>query len=179
MQLRLYPTQCMYIMGCFYTTKSTLILAVVSVFTLSALSAAAQAENFDSELRQGLPGRRISSGSRSSNTVCFLPQNEPVFALMPKSNVEASLAPHEPLYQKSLALIGETGLMQLSLPDTVSPLRASRDDRWYFSVVCNQANLAADLAVTGWVRPVESDSALHSLSQKGVYRKSARAVGSL
>ena len=119
----------MYIMGCSYTTKSTLILAVVSVFALSAFSAAAQAKNLDSELRQGLPGRRISSGSRSSNIVCVLPQNEPVLALMPKSNVGMTLSPHEPRYQNSLALMGETGLMQLSLPDTVSPLRVSRDDR--------------------------------------------------
>lgn len=172
-------------MGCSYLTKSTFIFVVSSVLVLSAFGAPIYADETTTGIRQGLPGRRISGGSRSPDTACLLAQNEPVIALMPKNNVGTTLSTHptfwfslpavnpnrtlefglfdqngELVHQELLHAPAEAGLTQLSLPDTASPLIAERDYRWYLSVVCNQESRAEDLVVTGWVRRVEAEREL-------------------
>ncbi|MEM9946066.1 MAG: DUF928 domain-containing protein [Cyanobacteria bacterium P01_D01_bin.36] len=174
-------------MGCSYLFKSTFVLAVSSVLALNVLGAPSLANETNAVLRQGLPGRRISGGSRSPDTACVSTRDEPVIALMPKNNIGSTLSAHpsfwfslpavnqnrtlefglfdqsgELVYQKSLSVPNEVGVTQLSLPETATPLQVNDDYRWYLSVVCNPESRSEDLVVTGWVRRVEADSTLRS-----------------
>jgi len=172
-------------MGCSYLAKSTLIFAVSGVLALSVFAAPSSANNADPSLRQGLPGRRISGGSRSPNNACVLTQDEPVIALMPKNNVGHTLSAHptfwfsipavnpertiefglfdqdgELVYQKNIDAPDEAGLTQLSLPHTALSLSVGHNYRWYLSVVCGQQSRAEDMVVTGWITRVEAEGTL-------------------
>jgi len=172
-------------MGCSYLTKSIRIFAVSSILALGVFSAPSYANDTTADLRQGLPGRRISGGSRSPDTACVLTQNDPVIALIPKNNVGTTLSTHptfwfslpavnpdrtlefglfnqegDLVYQTMLDAPAEAGLTKVSLPETESSLLADRNYRWYLSVVCNRESRAEDLVVTGWVRRIEAESTL-------------------
>ena len=143
------------------------------------------ANSSEVNLRQGLPGRRISGGSRSPDTACLASPDQPVIALMPESNLGLTLAEHptfwfaipsisqgkeiefglynqneELIYQKTFEAPSEAGIASLSLPETAAALNPEENYRWYLSVVCDPASRAEDLVVTGWVRRVEPDSNL-------------------
>ncbi|MEL7050854.1 MAG: DUF928 domain-containing protein [Cyanobacteria bacterium J06634_6] len=180
------------IMGRAYLVKPILrlaaILAASSALVISSLSAPAFANDTAPELREGLPGRRISGGSRSPSTTCVSAVSQPVIALMPKNNLGKTIAERptfwfslpainqnrliefglydsegELLFQKTLTATGEAGLTHLSMPETAAPLDINRDYRWYLSVVCDPQSRAEDLTVTGWVRRVEAST--HLLEQ--------------
>ncbi|MFK8182608.1 MAG: DUF928 domain-containing protein [Phormidesmis sp.] len=138
-------------------------------------------------VRQGLPGRRISGGSRSPSTACLTTPGQPVVALMPKSNLGLTLSERptfwfslpaistdrtlefglydqsgELIYQETFDVPNKAGISSLALPNTFAPLSAEKDYRWYLSVVCNPASRSEDLVVTGWIRRMQADSALRS-----------------
>ncbi len=135
--------------------------------------------------RQGLPGRRISGGSRSPDTACLTTPNQPLVALMPKSNLGLTVSEHptlwfsvpaissdrtlefglyapsgELLYTTTFSASEKAEVVSLPLPETSPPLAIDRDYRWYLSVVCNQESRAEDLVVTGWIRRIQADDAL-------------------
>ena len=171
------------IMGRAYLAKSIFILAASSLLAVSSFSSPAFSDDTTPMLREGLPGRRISGGSRSPSTACVLASSQPVIALMPKSNLGKTITERptfwfslpavsqdrslefglydsegELAFKETLAVTAEAGLAQISLPETAAPLAINRDYRWYLSVVCNSQSRAEDLTVTGWVRRVDPGS---------------------
>ena len=168
-----------------YTAALTVGGLVGGLLALSALSEPGLANTQVNNTRQGLPGRRISGGSRSPSTACLTTPDQPVVALMPKSNLGLTFSEHptlwfslpavspdrilefglydpsgELLYTKTFSPSGNAEVASLSLPDTFGPLAVDKDYRWYLSVVCNQESRAEDLVVTGWIRRVQSDNSL-------------------
>jgi hypothetical protein len=158
---------------------------------LSPLTGPSFANSSDDSLRQGLPGRRVSGGVRSANRTCLTTPNQPVVALMPKSNVGLTLSEYptfwfslpavsqdrviefglldssgELLRKETFNASAEAGLHGLSLPKTFAPLAVNQDYQWYLSVVCNADSRSEDLVVTGWVRRVPAEaSMLEKLAQ--------------
>ena len=178
-------------MKCFDPKRCTAALTVggllafgvlaFSVLSEPGIASTQQADN----ARQGLPGRRISGGSRSPNTACLATPSQPVVALMPKSNLVFTVSEHptfwfslpavsldrtlefglydssgERLYTRTFSPPENAKVTSLSLPDTFAPLAVDKDYRWYLSVVCNQESRAEDLVVTGWIRRVQPSSSL-------------------
>lgn len=167
-------------------TQSTVVLTIGGLLTLSTFSGPSFAGNSESQqILIGLPGRRISGGSRSPNTACLRTPEQPVVALMPKSNLGTTIDSHptlwfslpaispdrslefglydqagELVHKTSFGATGEAGVIDLSIPQTSAPLAIAEDYRWYLSVVCNEQNPAENLVVTGWVRRVATESAL-------------------
>ncbi len=164
-------------------------LAVAGLLTLSALSAPVLANtrptNTTSTLRQGLPGRRISGGSRSPSTTCLLIPNQPVIALMPATSLGLTLAEHptlwfllpavsrdrnlefglidpsgETVYQRLFEASGEAGITSFTLPKSLSPLTVDQNYKWYLSVICNPSSRSEDLYVNGWIRRVQPTAAI-------------------
>jgi len=151
-----------------------------SLLALGSLAGPSFADNPQSEkIRPGLPGRRISGGSRSPNTACLKTPNQPVVALMPKSNLGFTRSGYPTIWfslpaisqdrslefglydqtgdlvhKNSFSATGEAGVINLSLPETSAPLSVEEDYRWYLSVVCNEESPAENLVVTGWIRRV-------------------------
>lgn len=170
-----------------HLTKSTVALTIGSLLVLGPLTGHSFANNSQSEqIRPGLPGRRISGGSRSPNTACLKTPNRPVVALMPKSNLGLTLSGHPTLWfslpaisqdrslefglydqtgdlvhKTSFSATGEAGVINLSLPETSPPLSVEEDYRWYLSVICNKESPAENLVVTGWVRRVILESSFN------------------
>ncbi|MEM6451418.1 MAG: DUF928 domain-containing protein [Cyanobacteria bacterium P01_D01_bin.105] len=164
------------------------LLALTTLMVLGEPSMAnTRSDQQHDDVRQGLPGRRISGGSRSPNTACLATPNQPVVALMPKSNLGLTLSERPTfwfalpaispdrmlefglydeagglIYQERFNASGKAGISSLSLPDTFSPLSAEQDYRWYLSVVCNPESRSEDLVVTGWIRRMQADSELRT-----------------
>lgn len=160
-------------------------IALGSILALGLLSLPSFASNFNSNLRQGLPGRRISGGSRSIGTACIAHPEQPIIALMPESNLGLTISERptfwfampevnqsksiefgifnqneELIYQKTFEPSGEAGITHFSLPETEAALAIEQDYRWYLTVVCDPSSRAEDLVVTGWVRRITPESAL-------------------
>ncbi|MEL6158398.1 MAG: DUF928 domain-containing protein [Cyanobacteria bacterium J06554_11] len=178
----------MYNIGRFNQISSSLAIALFGLLTIGAFSSPglASPNAAASSLRQGLPGRRISGGSRSPGTACLRTPDQPVIALMPKSNLGLTLSAHptfwfsmpdvsadrtvefglydaegEIIYQKAFSP-GAAGITRFSLPDDAPALTANQDYRWYLSIVCDRASRSEDLVVTGWVRRIEADRAFQA-----------------
>jgi hypothetical protein len=169
----------------FNLTKFAAVFALAGTLALSMLApslANAQINN----ARQGLPGRRISGGSRSPDTACLTTPNQPVVALMPKNNLGLTVSAHptlwfslpaispdrtlefglygpsgELLYTTTFGATNKAEVVSLPLPETSSPLAIDQDYKWYLSVVCNQESRAEDLMVNGWIRRIQPDNAIH------------------
>lgn len=166
-------------------TTSTLDYAVAALIGLSVIisSAPVFASTQGANLRQGLPGRRISGGSRSPSTACLITPNQPIIALMPEDNIGLTLSEHPTLwfslpavspdrniefglfdqagkmvYEETLVASGEAGLTHLQLPATATPLEVNKNYRWYLSVVCDPQSRSEDLFVTGWIKRIQPDS---------------------
>lgn len=138
-------------------------------------------------VRQGLPGRRISGGSRSPNTACLLnspnsKESQKVVAIAPESNLSRTVLSHptfwfslpsinpdrsiefslvsedeEIVYTQTLQPTGKAGLAAIALPETAPALDEDQTYKWHLSVVCDRASRATDLVVWGWVERVSGD----------------------
>ncbi|MEO1621011.1 MAG: DUF928 domain-containing protein [Cyanobacteria bacterium J06632_3] len=160
-------------------------IAIAGLMTLSTLAEPGAADSPTGILRQGLPGRRISGGSRSPDAACLTTPNQPVVALMPKTNLGLTLQEHPTfwfaipgiaankslefglfdtdgnlLHQQNIAVPSDAGITSIALPETAQTLDLETDYRWYLSVVCDPNSRAEDLVVTGWVRRVQADAEL-------------------
>ena len=165
--------------------KPSLAIALGSMLALGLFGLPSFANNFNSNLRQGLPGRRISGGSRSTGTACVAQPEQPIIALMPESNLGLTLSERptfwfampeinqskniefgifnqneELIYQKTFQPSGEAGITHFSLPETEVALATDQDYRWYLTIICDPSSRAEDLVVTGWVRRITPDSTL-------------------
>ncbi|MEO1589801.1 MAG: DUF928 domain-containing protein [Cyanobacteria bacterium J06632_22] len=143
--------------------------------------------------REGLPGRRVSGGSRQPIEACVV-GSAPLAALMPESNLtwatDASstlwfylpeVASSQQLefqlydasgkvYETALAAPQASGLVGVDLAalaqfDNAPRLRSGTAYRWTFAVVCDPDNRSEDHWVSGWVEWVENGSVRDSGAQ--------------
>ncbi|NEP18263.1 MAG: DUF928 domain-containing protein [Leptolyngbya sp. SIO4C1] len=151
---------------------------------LPVLPGVAQTEGSDS-LRQGLPGRRISGGSRVPTEACVLDQ-QPLIALVPDDAIGLTgkaaptlwfalpaVSPSRSLefglftqddqliYQTTLP-VSAAGVRSIDLTqlEGAPALTVDENYRWYLSIVCNPSNRSEDIWVDGWVRRVDLPSAM-------------------
>ena len=133
-------------------------------------------------VRQGLPGRRISGGSRSPRTACLIDNadtenNQKVIAIAPEDNlsrtvmarptfwfalpavntdrsIEFSLTSQdeEVIYAQTFQPTGKAGLTAISLPEAAPELEDNQTYKWHLSVVCDRASRATDLVVWGQIK---------------------------
>ena len=170
-----------------YLKQLTLAATVGSLAIVLSIGASkpsianAQSSSQRHDIRQGLPGRRISGGSRSPISACLTTPNQPVVAIMPRNNIGLTLSEHPTfwfslpavnldktlefrlqdqtgnlIYKQSFAASGEAGIASLSLPNTSTPLTIEKNYQWYLSVVCDPDNRSEDLLVAGWIRRVQA-----------------------
>ncbi len=150
---------------------------------LSAPTASLGAD--EDQVRQGLPGRRISGASRLPSSACA--QNaEPLVAIVPETNL-GKTAVAEPtiwlsvpevqtsrqlefylfnthdeiIYRTSLTIQPNADLMGLDLSTMVNAPKLEVDQRyrWAASIVCNPDNRSEDISVEGWVDRVNPSMA--------------------
>ncbi len=171
----------------FNPTKFAATLTIGGLLALSSLlSEPSLASEQINDPRQGLPGRRISGGSRSPSAHCLSTPNQPLIALMPKSNLGLTVSEHptlwfslpaispdrtlefglyapsgELIYTTTFSASAKAEIVSLPLLETPAPLAIGQDYKWYLSVVCNQESRAEDLVVTGWIRRIQPDSAVN------------------
>ena len=148
--------------------------AVGLAITTTGLPAIAQTR---SNVRQGLPGRRISGGTRSE---CM--SDRPVIALNPANNLGVTVSDRpsvhfllpefdeslllefklrdsqgKTLYTKSLSTDEVSDLVSIQVPE--KSLQANQNYQWYFSVVCNAQERSQDIVLSGWLRQAEPEVA--------------------
>jgi hypothetical protein len=61
----------------------------------------------------------------------------------------------EQVYEQMVPLTDSPGIIQLTLPLDELSLNSGTNYPWYFSIVCDPTDRAADLFVMGWLQPVE------------------------
>jgi len=160
--------------------KATILQAGlgIALMTVTGLPAVA-GPDIASSLRQGLPGRRISGGSRSE----CLAQSPPVVALSPETNLGKTLSDSPSvyfmvpaleenyllefslrdsdgnrIYEKALNTDENQGVVGIQLPP--QSLAVNEDYRWYFSVVCDAHDVFQNDVLSGWLRQVDVTDAL-------------------
>ncbi|MEL6259459.1 MAG: DUF928 domain-containing protein [Cyanobacteria bacterium J06626_6] len=164
-------------------STSTALLAAIAVFSSSALSLPSFAsDSATSNLRQGLPGRRISGGVRMEPPAdsCFADFHQSLVAIMPRSNLGTTAASHptfwfsipettgskavefqlfneeqELIYAAQLEMGNEFGLREFQLPSSAPALATDKNYNWVFSLACNNGSQSPVLGLEGWVRRVE------------------------
>lgn len=162
-----------------FTTKHVLAVTCGLGIILSSLAVPAQANR--QQVRQGLPGRRISGGIRSE---CLKDSNQSLVALSPR-NLMGKTAQERPTFWFSLPTTEGTksirfalansaddvvystqidrsqasGLSKIELPPTAPALQVGENYYWVLSIRCEESPSAA-LEVKGWVRRVEISQAL-------------------
>jgi Domain of Unknown Function (DUF928) len=145
-----------------------------------------QRDQEQSTVRQGLPGRRISGGSRGQTEACLMsPDN--LVALMPESNVvtTASETPtlwfympqtnssssiefsmfnqqDELIYTKQLPANEQAGIVGLTLnaSELVLELEINQTYRWHLAVVCDTEDRSEDIWVEGNLQRIEAPATL-------------------
>ena len=174
--------------------SSIAIALLCGLLSLSILNEPGLANSQTSNARQGLPGRRISGGSRSPSTACLLSDseaNQKVVSLTPEDNLNRTVLTHptfwfslpaiessrqiefalidqdeELIYAETLQATGKAGLESVSLPQTVPALQPDQAYKWHLSVVCNPNSRATDLVVWGWIeRTLAQSSTLQQIEQ--------------
>jgi len=161
------------------------------LLSLSVLSESSLANTVQTDdIRQGLPGRRISGGSRSPSTACLLSsgeakENQKVIALTPEDNLSRTVAGHpgfwfvlpainpdrsiefslmnqdeEVVYAQTLQPTGKANLVAIALPQTAPELDESQTYKWHLSVVCDPNSRATDLVVWGWIERLAIEPSL-------------------
>lgn len=155
----------------YYGVCGLVVLSSVLSFPVAAFG------TDEDQVRQGLPGRRISGASRLPSSACA--QNaEPLVAIVPETNL-GKTAVAEPtlwisvpevqtakqlefylfntqdeiIYQTNLIVEPSADLVGLDLSTMVNAPKLEVDQRyrWAASIVCNPANRSENISVEGWV----------------------------
>lgn len=125
---------------------------------------------------QGIP---INNGIRGKCPVDRQIPSEPLTALMPSSGIGLTATENsttffiylpstsaltgefvlqdetgmEQLYQMMLELPNTPGIIRVTVPLHELSLNSGEYYRWYFSILCDPTDRAADLFVSGWIQP--------------------------
>ncbi|MCT7984092.1 DUF928 domain-containing protein [Laspinema sp. A4] len=135
----------------------------------------------------GAPGRRIGGGSRGCSVTGDGPTDHALTALVPETTMGLTVEAYptffwylpptsatgvefvlmdekgeKVIYETTFRTKGEAGIVSLNLPENASlpPLEINDSYRWYFSIICNPEDRAADVYVQGWVRRIEASASL-------------------
>ncbi len=144
----------------------------------------ALAERDSSQARQGLPGHRISGGSRGEG----LAGAQPVAALSPSNNLSLTASDRPSLYfivstfnqsyptefslrdsegnvvyNKTVEIEKDQEIVSIQLPE--KSLQAEQNYRWYFSVVCDAYERSQNIVLTGWLGQISPDAVAEPLTQ--------------
>ena len=140
--------------------------------------------NEEEQVRQGLPGRRISGASRLPTSAC-VQNTAPLVAIVPETNLGATAvakptlwlsvpevtsvrqlefylfnAEEEIIYQTSFMVEPTADLVGLDLNTMANApkLEVNQRYRWAASMVCNPDNRSENISVEGWVDRVDASS---------------------
>lgn len=130
------------------------------------------------------PANRQGGGTRGP----FLVQGEPLTALVPETGYGLTTAAYptlffyiprhsQPLsgamaefilldetnkvvYETMFPMPNSSGIVPVSLPETVNPLEIGKRYNWFFSLVYDPVNRDSDVFVEGWVERMEPDPGL-------------------
>lgn len=162
--------------------KKAVIQAGISVgLLLAGTTLPAMAQNTVSNSRQGLPGRRVSGGTRSD---CMANSPAPIVALNPESNLSKTMSDRPSLhfvvpaldrdyplefslrdaegnrvYEASFSSQEQQGVLGIQLPAQL--LQANQDYRWYLSIVCDAQDPSQNDVLFGALRLVDDFAATH------------------
>lgn len=163
-----------------FLAKSAIALTCGIAISFSTLSLPASANG--KQVRQGLPGRRISGGVRSE---CFKDSTQSLVAMTPRNllgktaqahptfwfslpdtqsaksiRFELSDASDNIVYSTQIDQSYASGLSKVELPPTAPALAIGENYRWVLSIKCENDPETASLDVQGWVRRVEISAEL-------------------
>ena len=162
--------------------------AIGFAMALCGLTSSGLASNINSDnVRQGLPGRRISGGVRMEPPAdsCFSDFNQSLVSIMPRSNLGTTLASHptfwfsmpetngaksvefqlideanELVFATQVEVGDAAGLSSFQLPASAPELAVNENYKWTFSLTCNNGSRSPELALQGWVRRVGVSAAV-------------------
>ncbi|MCT7990094.1 DUF928 domain-containing protein [Laspinema olomoucense] len=139
------------------------------------------------QVSPGVPGRRIGGGSRGCSVTGDRPTDQALTALVPETTMGLTVEAYptffwylpstsatgvefvlmdekgeKVIYETTFRTKGEAGIVSLNLPENASlpPLEINANYRWYFSIICNPEDRAADVYVQGWIRRIEASAGL-------------------
>ncbi|MEL6490568.1 MAG: DUF928 domain-containing protein [Cyanobacteria bacterium J06621_3] len=162
------------------TISFTLILGV------SALPSLAN-DNVSDDIREGLPGRRISGGVRMEPPAdsCFSDFNQSLVSITPRSHmgVTALARPAfwfsipdtvgskavefrlnseagDLIYTAQVDISSDSGVSEFQLPESAPALSPGKNYQWSFSLSCNNGSQSPELGLEGWVKRVNMSTAL-------------------
>lgn len=158
-----------------FLTKSATAVTCGVILTFGSISLPALANK--QQVRQGLPGRRISGGVRSE---CFADSTQSLVALTPRNllgktaqarpafwfslpdtqstksiNFELFDSTDNLIYSAQVERSYASGLSKIELPQTAPALLEGENYRWVFDINCESDPDSASLEVQGWVRRVD------------------------
>lgn len=146
---------------------------LLGVFSFANIAVGAD----DEQVRQGLPGRRVSGASRLPSSACA--QNaDPLVAIIPETNLGKTAVAEptlwlsvpevqtskqlefylfndqdEVIYQTNLTVEPSADLVGLDFSTMVNAPKLEVDQRyrWAAAIVCNPDNRSENISVEGWV----------------------------
>ncbi|MBH8574480.1 DUF928 domain-containing protein [Nostocaceae cyanobacterium CENA369] len=75
------------------------------------------------------------------------------------------------LYQTTLPLPRNPGIMSFTLPESAPPLAVGKTYYWYFTIVCNSEDESENPSVDGWVERTQPELSLSQALAKADLRK--------
>jgi len=169
----------------FLTLSPTVRLSANSTAVFGFGESVQAAEVKEENIRQGLPGRRVGGGTRTTSSSTQTVQL-PLTALVPESTVSITTAAYptllfnlpvsarsqnvefvlynsadELLYHSAFNVVGQSGIISVDLSSVeasaagMMPLEVDETYRWYFSLVAEDR--AQDISVDGWIQTVALD----------------------
>ena len=169
----------MYMKSFHFLAKSAIALTCGIAIATGTISQPALANK---QIKQGLPGRRISGGVRSE---CFKDSTQSLVAMTPRNLLGKTAQAHPTfwfslpdtqsaksirfelfnasdniVYSTQIDQSDASGLSKIELPQTAPALATGENYRWVFSLKCENDPETASLDVQGWVRRVEISAEL-------------------
>lgn len=166
---------------------SILTASLLLSFSMSTMPSLAR-DTDSSDVRQGLPGRRISGGVRTDSGSCLADFNQTVVAVTPHSPISKTAAAHptfwfslpevtgektvefslfneaeELIYTTQIAASSEHAVSEFKLPTSAPSLSVNENYNWVFSFACNNGSQTAPvLGIEGWIQRVDISAELVS-----------------
>jgi len=77
-----------------------------------------------------------------------------------------------PIYQTTVTLNGELGILSLSVPSNTEPLAIGKRYKWNLSIICDARNRLEDIIVGGWLKRASlSETISHQLENADALQK--------
>lgn len=172
-----------------YRLKQFSILTVSLLLSLGMSAIPSWANDTDTRnVRQGLPGRRISGGVRTDSGSCLTDFNQTVVAVAPQNPISKTASAHptfwfslpetvgdktvefslfneseELIYSAQIEASNDHAISEFKLPKSAPSLAVNRNYNWVFSLSCdNGSQIAPVLGLEGWIQRVDISTELAS-----------------